>query len=301
MKRAKIPMNEVTFLNILNACCHFGDVEKALSIFHKEINNKIKNIKHFTVIVDTLSKNKQFERALDFIRREMEGDPNSPNPDYITWMALLGAARNAEHGTVKGRKEKERIVNICEKEIEKLGFSDNISTKVLLSNIHGTMNNFEKMKTTRANMGGLKSPGQSWIEINDGEIHTFTANDNLHPSMPQIKRELGKLTKEMKRNGWEPDISKDSLSITREVDSLKGETRESVLCTHSEKLAIVFGLLNTKEGESLVIVKNLRVCKDCHNATKIIAKIKKRKISVRDANVWHHHGIDGKCSCGDYW
>jgi hypothetical protein len=38
----------------------------------------------------------------------------------------------------------------------------------------------------------------------------------------------------------------------------------------------------------LVIKKNLRVCGDCHNATKFIAKIEKREIIVRYAIRFHH-------------
>ncbi|CAN5970524.1 unnamed protein product [Sphagnum jensenii] len=72
------------------------------------------------------------------------------------------------------------------------------------------------------------------------------------------------------------------------------------LCHHSEKLAIAFGLMSTDPGTPLRIVKNLRVCEDCHTSTKFISKIVRRKIIVRDVNRFHHFE-NGVCSCKDYW
>lgn len=82
--------------------------------------------------------------------------------------------------------------------------------------------------------------------------------------------------------------------------NLNEEVKEDMLCGHSERLAIAFGILSTEEGEVLRVIKNLRVCMDCHTATKFISKIVKREIIVRDARRFHHFK-DGVCSCGDYW
>ncbi|CAF1535787.1 unnamed protein product, partial [Adineta ricciae] len=49
------------------------------------------------------------------------------------------------------------------------------------------------------------------------------------------------------------------------------------------------------------ITKNLRVCGDCHQATKLIAAIRRCHIVVRDANRIHHFDPDGHCSCNDYF
>ncbi|KAK7858095.1 pentatricopeptide repeat-containing protein [Quercus suber] len=48
------------------------------------------------------------------------------------------------------------------------------------------------------------------------------------------------------------------------------------------QLAIAFGLSNTGPGTKLLIIKNLRVCGNCHEATKFITKIFNREIVVRD-------------------
>ncbi len=58
--------------------------------------------------------------------------------------------------------------------------------------------------------------------------------------------------------------------------------------SNSEKLALAFGLLNIPPGTTLVIVKNLRMCGDCHSATAMIAKLEQRWIYVRDTSRFHH-------------
>ncbi|KAI4348053.1 hypothetical protein L6164_008814 [Bauhinia variegata] len=68
----------------------------------------------------------------------------------------------------------------------------------------------------------------------------------------------------------------------------KAEDKECHLTVHSEKLAIVFAILNTQPGTPIRITKNLRVCGDCHIAAKLISKIVPREIVVRDTNRFHH-------------
>ncbi|KAK4397612.1 Pentatricopeptide repeat-containing protein, chloroplastic [Sesamum angolense] len=97
----------------------------------------------------------------------------------------------------------------------------------------------------------------------------------------------------MKREGYVPDTT----CVLHNVDE---QEKENLLCGHSERLAIAFGLLNTPPGATIRVAKNLRVCNDCHSATKFISKIVDREIVVRDVRRFHHFK-DGACSCGDYW
>jgi len=98
----------------------------------------------------------------------------------------------------------------------------------------------------------------------------------------------------MKEAGYVPDTRWVLHNLEEE------EEKEESLCFHSEKLAIAFGLISTPPGTRLVLTKNLRVCGDCHNATKFITKLTKRIIVVRDKSRFHEFA-DGKCSCNDYW
>ncbi|KAL6322785.1 hypothetical protein AAG906_019054 [Vitis piasezkii] len=59
-------------------------------------------------------------------------------------------------------------------------------------------------------------------------------------------------------------------------------------------------LLGILQLTPLHVMKNLRVCEDCHTVTKYISKIVQRELLVRDANRFHVFK-DGACSCGDYW
>ncbi|KAF9587775.1 hypothetical protein IFM89_005507 [Coptis chinensis] len=93
--------------------------------------------------------------------------------------------------------------------------------------------------------------------------------------------------------GYVPDTS----SILHDVEQAE---KIKMLGHHSERLAIAFGLIFIPPGLPIRVVKNLRVCGDCHNATKFISKIVQREILVRDA-VRFHLFKDGTCSCGDFW
>jgi hypothetical protein len=97
----------------------------------------------------------------------------------------------------------------------------------------------------------------------------------------------------MKLKGYKPDTA----SVLHDMDE---EEKESDLVQHSEKLAVAFALMILPEGAPIRIIKNLRVCSDCHVAFKYISVIKNREITLRDGSRFHHF-INGKCSCGDYW
>ena len=60
------------------------------------------------------------------------------------------------------------------------------------------------------------------------------------------------------------------------------EVKESSLYFHSEKLAIVFGIMNSGPESEIRIHRNLRVCGDCHTATKFISKVTGKEIVVRE-------------------
>ena len=85
-------------------------------------------------------------------------------------------------------------------------------------------------------------------------------------------------------------------------EKCQGRSEELLIGTgvHSEKLAIAFALLNTKSGTEITVMKNLRVCVDCHLFIKLVSKIVNRQFIVRDATRFHHFR-DGICSCKDYW
>ena len=70
---------------------------------------------------------------------------------------------------------------------------------------------------------------------------------------------------------------------------------------HSEKLALAFILLKNPDGAIPIrIIKNIRLCGDCHMFMKYASELIGRHIILRDYNRYHHF-IGGNCSCNDCW
>ncbi|THG22454.1 hypothetical protein TEA_023025 [Camellia sinensis var. sinensis] len=115
----------------------------------------------------------------------------------------------------------------------------------------------------------------------------------VHPELKLIREKLNEVEKKMKLEGYVPDLD-FALHYVGE------EQKEKLLLWHSEKLAIAYGLIRMLLGTPIQVFKNLRVCGDCHRATKYISAIERREIIVRDTTRFHHFK-NGICSCGDYW
>ncbi|KAJ7522179.1 hypothetical protein O6H91_19G086300 [Diphasiastrum complanatum] len=272
---------EVTYISVLSACAHSGLVDQGRYVFDSMCKNHgvTPTKEHYACMVDLLGRAGCLADAVLFINK-MPIQPNS-----VVWMTLLGAARN--HGHVEiGRRAFDRVVKLEPK---------NAAPYVLLSNIYaaaGKKDELAKIRNQMKEAGVKKMPGCSWIEV-DNQLHAFVVGDATHPQSKEIQAELDRLVGLMKMAGYKPNLN-------FVLDDVEDEEKENALCGHSEKQAIAFGLINTPFGTPIRIKKNLRVCGDCHSATKIISKIVGRDISVMDANRYHHFK-DGFCSCGDYW
>ncbi|XP_024979173.1 pentatricopeptide repeat-containing protein At2g15690, mitochondrial-like isoform X1 [Cynara cardunculus var. scolymus] len=116
---------------------------------------------------------------------------------------------------------------------------------------------------------------------------------NPDPYKEDTYKNVNGLNGQMRDAGYVPDTR----YVLHDIDQ---EAKEQALMYHSERLAIAYGLISTPARTTLRIIKNLRICGDCHNAIKIMSKIVGRELIVRD-NKRFHHFKDGKCSCGDYW
>ncbi|PON71372.1 DYW domain containing protein [Trema orientale] len=273
--------NDITFMGLLTACTHVGLVEKGLNYFDMmdQTYGIIPKIEHYGCVVDLLSR----AGRLDEAEKLINSMPVKPN--VIVWGALLGGCRiykDAERG--------ERVVHrILELE------SDHSGSYVYLANIYASMGRLDDAAKCRLKMrdnGVMKMPGCSWIEV-DNVVYEFFMGDLSHPESDKIYSMVRELRWKMKLAGYKPKTD----LVVHNIDE---EEKEDALSVHSEKLAIAFGLISTSEGTTIRIVKNLRVCSDCHDATKIISKIVNREIVVRDRSRFHHFR-DGRCSCNDYW
>ncbi|KAG8049896.1 hypothetical protein GUJ93_ZPchr0009g560 [Zizania palustris] len=282
MESTGLVPNKITFNTMLNACSHGGFVEEGIWCFERmaKVYGIEADIAHYGCMVDLFCRAGLFEKAEKMIRMmPME-------PDAAVWKALVGACRTHRNFEL-GRKAGYRLIEAAPN--DHAGY-------VLLSNIYGLNGNWkgvQKVRKLMVDRGVQKVPGSSSIEI-DGVIHEFISGDKSHSRKEDIYKMLSEMCQQLKTAGYVPDTSQVLLDIDDE------DVKESSLALHSEKLAIAFGLISTAIGTPIRIVKNLRVCGDCHNAIKLLSKIYGRCIIVRDANQFHHFK-EGSCSCGDFW
>lgn len=272
---------DITFIGVLNACAHAGLVsegKKFFGLMKNQYNLKPK-VEHYGCMVNLLGRAGNVEEAYELIKgMDVE-------PDSVLWGTLL----NACYLHNKFSLGEEIGMFLIDKNLASDG------TYVLLSNMYAKEGNWDNVAKTRAIMkkkGIQKEAGCSSIEINN-KLHEFIAGDRNHPKTKTIYKKLEEMNRLLKNHGYSPQIE----TVLRDVED---KEKEQCLGVHSERLAIAFGLISTSPGSTIKIVKNLRVCTDCHTVTKLISKITGRRIVVRDRNRFHHFE-DGVCSCGDYW
>ena len=281
MKADGVEPNGYSFVAVLSACSHAGLVDEGRRQFLSMTQDYgiEPTVEHYTCMVDLLGRAGHLDEAKRFLL-------NMPvEPGLVPWGALLSACRlygNVEMGIHAA------------KECLKLDPND-AKTYVLLSKIYATARMWNQVSLVRSMMEGrgiYKEPGWSWIDI-DNKVHRFIAGDKSHPEAKEIYATLNRLNEKIKAEGYVPDTR----LVLRNVDE---DVKEGALCSHSEKLAIAYGLMHSPHGKPIRVYKNLRVCSDCHTATKFISKVTGREIVAKDAYRFHHFK-DGICSCGDYW
>lgn len=274
--------NEVTCIAALAACSHSGMVHHGLALFH-EMKSKYgvePTSDHIACMVDLLGRAGDLNKAYELIS-SMKPGAHTVGP----WSSLLGACRI--HKDVK-------LGSIAARHLLELE-PDEASHYVLLSNIYAAAGQWEEATKVRTMMrlnNIKKEPGCSWIELGN-RIHRFMVGESSHPESSRIHSYFASLWDKMKRDGYKPDVS----CVIHDIEE---EEKEKILCGHSEKLAIAFGLMSKAPGTTIRITKNLRVCNDCHETAKFLSKMEGREIVLRDVKRFHHCR-NGVCSCGDYW
>ncbi|GMH19626.1 hypothetical protein Nepgr_021467 [Nepenthes gracilis] len=273
--------DSIAFVAVISACSHTGLLEEGRHYYRlmTEEYKIVPRIEHYSCMVDLLGRAGKVDEAFTFIMQM----PVAPNERV--WGALLGACRVYSNTTI-GLMAAGHLFSMVP---EQAGYY------VLLSNIYAKAGKWEEVTSVRSIMkskGIQKTPGVSNVELK-GRVYTFLAGDRSHPQSKEIYEELDVLVGKMKEAGYIPE--KDSA-----LHDVEEEDKECHLAVHSEKLAIVFAIINTRPSTAIRVTKNIRVCGDCHNAIKVISKITEREIIVRDTNRFHHFQ-NGACSCGDYW
>jgi pentatricopeptide repeat protein len=185
LKDGLIP-NEITFVSVLSSCVHIGDVEKGHLYFKMMQKYGIEpDLKHYTCMVDLLSRAGQLNEAFDLIQ-------TMPfQPDLFVWSALLNGCItrcNLELGEIAGSK----LIELDE---------DNMANYVLLANLYASTEKWDDLARIRSlirEKGMHKNPGCSWIEFRDS-VHMFLAGDTSHEEVDKIYDLLDVLHLHMKK------------------------------------------------------------------------------------------------------
>ncbi|KAK1420768.1 hypothetical protein QVD17_22621 [Tagetes erecta] len=281
MSKNRIKPNNVTFVSLLYACSHSGLVQEGLKIFSlMQEKFFIKpDVKHYTCMVDLLGRAGKLDQAFNMIENM------TVEKDVGLWSALLSACRMHNHVEM-AQKAAESLLEIQ---------PHNPSHYVMLSNIYakaGKWENMAKIRVQMTNKNLKKTPGFTWVEAQNS-VHKFSSGDHSHCESKEIYERLKSLIEKLEVSGYVPDTE----FVLHDVNE---ELKLGNLYAHSEKLAVVYGLISTPERTTIRMTKNLRVCGDCHTFMKFVSVVEQREIIVRDAKRFHHVR-EGVCSCGDYW
>ncbi|OWM77288.1 hypothetical protein CDL15_Pgr028925 [Punica granatum] len=278
MESENILPDSITFVGLLTACSHCGLVEEGRRYFNLMRNRYLiyPQLVHYGAMVDLFGRAGLLNEALEIIK----GMPMEP--DVVIWRALLSACRFHKRPDL-GEVALANISNI------------NSGDLVLMSNTYCSLKRWDKAEIVRDSMrwkGIHKSRGKSWVEVR-GSIHHFKSGDTSHPEAKAIQRLLDRLMNSAKLSGYVSSAEMVLMDVSE-------EEKEGNLVWHSEKLALAYGLLKTAPGTEVTVFKNLRICCDCHEWMKLVSRMLRRVVLVRD-RIRFHRFEGGHCSCGDYW
>uniref|UniRef100_A0A0E0I9A0 diacylglycerol kinase (ATP) n=1 Tax=Oryza nivara TaxID=4536 RepID=A0A0E0I9A0_ORYNI len=255
MERLGVKPDDIAFIGALCACTHTGLVDKGRELFDSMVRKYgIKpKIEHYGCMVDLLARNGLLNEAREMVEKM------PMKPDALIWGALMAGCRFHKNVELAEYVVKHWI------ELE----PDKSGAYVLLGNIYAASGRHASAREIRHLMrekGVDKTPGCSTVEIK-GVIHQFIAGDLSHPFIEEILSKWDEIDSRIRlEEGYVPDKKEVLLDIEE-------EEKENALSRHSEKMAIAFALINTSDDMPIRIVKNLRVCHDCHHVTKLISKV----------------------------
>ncbi|TVU41597.1 hypothetical protein EJB05_15129, partial [Eragrostis curvula] len=279
MQRLNIRPDSITFLLIISACSHTSsdsaDKCRELFLSMSSTFGIEPAMEHYAAIVYVLGCWGHFDEAEELIG-------SLPfKPGALVWRSLLDSCSKRSNMTVRRRAMKHLLA------LE----PQDPSTYVLTSNLFSESARWHSSENTRLEMhekGMRKIPARSWT-FHDNMIHSFFARDRSHPQSKDIYAGLDVLILECMKAGYEPDTT----FVLHDVEEYQ---KRHFLMYHSAKLATMYGLLMAGPGQTVHVMKNIRMCGDCHSFLEHASAATGKHISVRDSSGFHIFR-GGKCSC----
>ncbi|TVT97179.1 hypothetical protein EJB05_57551, partial [Eragrostis curvula] len=273
--------DSITFTALLTACRSLELITEGWEYFDSMENRYgvTPTVENYACMVDLLARCGYLDEAMDFIKR-------SPVKAASLWGALLTGC--SIHGNLA-------LAEMAARKLFKLEpyNSANYLQMVSLYEREQMYDEAESLKYAMKARELDTRPGWSWTQIGQS-IHVFEVDGKPHPDTAEIYEELIRLIFQIRKAGYVPDTSCISYNVPE-------EEKEKLLLSHTEKLAITYGLIHSDASRAPIrVIKNTRMCNDCHEVAKHISALCDQQIILRDADRFHHFA-DGKCSCNDCW
>lgn len=277
--------------SMINAYSVNGQGGEGLLLFEQMRNSGLKPDKEtFLVVLEACASAEAVEEGLTYF--ESIKDEYGIVPEIEHYLGVIDVLGKSGH------------LNEAEEFIEKMPFEPTAEVWKALRNlarIHGDIELEDRAEELLVSVDLSKAnadkiplpPRKKYSEINMLEEKNEVSDYRCANIYGEVYEQSKGLKGQMREAGYVPDTR----YVLHDIDQ---EAKEQALQYHSERLAIAYGLISTPARQTLRIIKNLRICGDCHNAIKIMSKIVGRELIVRD-NKRFHHFKNGKCSCGDYW
>ncbi|KMT12050.1 hypothetical protein BVRB_5g100090 [Beta vulgaris subsp. vulgaris] len=185
MNELGVKPDEITYLGILQSCCHAGLVNEANIYLNSmfEFHGLVPCLEHYATVVDLLGRVGLVNEAMLVIGKM------PVSPDAQVWQSLLSACHNS------GNLE---VGEVAAKELLRLQ-PENDSAYILLSNLYARAHDWDAVRRLRREMKEKfihKEPGSSWIEVG-GSVYHFLAEDTYHLENVNIYSYLQSIAQQM--------------------------------------------------------------------------------------------------------
>ncbi|KAL2345251.1 hypothetical protein Fmac_006536 [Flemingia macrophylla] len=250
-----------------------GDVESARELFDRMPE---RNLVTWSTMISGYARNNRFDKAVElFEALQAEGV-------LANETVMVGVISSCAHlgALAKGEKAHEYVV--------RNGLSLNMILGTAVVDMY-------------ARCGDVEKAVKVFEQLHEKDVLCWTALIGGLAMHGYAEKALWYFSEMLKTRMAPRDITFTAvLAACSHGGMVEREEKEGALHRHSEKLAIAYGIMKIRAPTPIRIVKNLRVCEDCHTATKLISRVFEVELIVRDRNRFHHFK-EGTCSCLDYW